>query len=157
MHIRHGLSFVALLVAIPASAAPVDEDADQRMFRALSVRHSPPPCAEVEALSPDPIRSLTRLVEEVETPPWVPMRAAQCLALGHARDATDTLKDWVRAPDKRGLMLLLVEVLDKLPRDVALQLGEIAVESGSDPDAARARIARFEDPELRALAALPSR
>lgn len=136
-------------------ASAQDATADEAVRRALAARDAAPGCAEVEALTPTPVETLLRVVEEVELPPWVPMRAAECLATRHAAAVPDHLRRWVVAPETRGLGRLVVERLDAVPIDLARDLAMRALHEGPEPERARARIARLRTPELRALAEVP--
>lgn len=142
-----------LLATAPAAAG--DAQPDDAVFRALSVRHGAPSCEEVEALTPTPVETLLRLVEEVELPPWVPMRAAECLTTRHAEQIDDHLRRWVVGAETRGLGRLVVDHLDHVPRPLARELALSALREGPEPELARARITRLRTPELRDLAEVP--
>lgn len=144
--------FALLLVPGLATAQTEPDDALQKVFRALSVRHSAPSCADVEALTPTPVKTLLSLVEEVESPPWVPMRAAECLTRRHHAEIAPQLDRWVTEAELRGLGLLVVGLLDELPEETGRTLATRALKDGPDPERVRARLLRSERPSLRALA-----
>ena len=95
--------------AAPAPArapAPSPESVDEvtAVHRALSSRDAGPSCAEVEALTSDPVATLTTIVQTVELPPQAPMRAATCLVDRHAEAASELLVGWMGAEETRGLV-----------------------------------------------------
>jgi hypothetical protein len=141
-----------LLFSSLAMAHPVP-DADgvqESVFRTLSQRHDPG-CETVEALSSTPVEHLLAMTE-FAMPPWVPMRAAACLATRHTDAVRPQLDAWVTDPNTKGLMLAVVGLLDQMPETHALQLAELAVTKGSDPAAAASRILRSDNTHLRAIA-----
>ena len=125
---------LAMGLALPAMAVePPDAWGDtaerQQLYRALSVRHPEPDCAAVEALVPDAVDSLTALANEVQMPPWAPMRAARCLVERHAEAAEPTLKAWVADPDLLGFAKLVTKKIDHMPEPVAVRVAEAALAS----------------------------
>lgn len=125
----------------------------QSVYRALSVRDPEPDCATVEALSPTPLATLLLVIQHAEQPPWVGIRAATCVLDRHAQLASPALLDWVEGPRTRGLALLVLDRLDRLPEPLALDLAAAALKGPHAADAAE-RVARSSKAELRAL--LPS-
>jgi hypothetical protein len=152
------LVLVALLACHPKNP-PVDPEtpsetappADPReaMRTALSVRDPEPHCADVEALSPTPVPDLLAMTE-VELPPAVSIRAAGCLVEGHAAEVRADLVRWVTTPETRGLAILALDSLDKMPKDVAIEVATAAL-GGPLASDAKTRIARSTDPDIRAL------
>jgi len=114
------------------------------MFRALSIRDHAPPCERVEALTTQVVADLTWLADHATQPPWVGMRAAHCLVAGHGVEAADALLRWVTDPETRGLGLLVLDGLARLPEDLAVRIATRAIAEGRDPDAARQRV--LQDP-----------
>lgn len=119
--------------------------------RALSARDGVFDCAAVEALSADPVGLLRELVDHAVRPPWVAMRAADCLVTRHAEAAAADLDAWVVDPERLGLGLLVVSRLDTLPEARALALAERAIASGPDAAAVRRRIEASAHASVRAL------
>jgi hypothetical protein len=125
------------------AAAPLDTGA---VIRTLSSR-DPVACAAVDAT----VETWREVVRTAEGPPWVPMRAAQCLIERHAEAAQADLSAWVIDPEARGLGLLVLGQLDRLPAGLALDLARRALDQGPDPERARKRIATCVHAEVRAL------
>lgn len=120
------------------------------VYRALSVRDPEPDCATVEALSPTPLATLLLVIQHAEQPPWVGIRAATCVLDRHAQLASPALFAWVEGPTTRGLALLVLDRLDRLPDPLALELAAAALKGPHAADAAE-RVARSSKAELRAL------
>jgi len=129
-----------------ASAGP-EQDA---VIHALSSR-DPVTCASVEALTPTPVDTLRTVVKVVSMPPWVPMRAAQCLVEGHGSEVRAELLQWVVDPEEQGLGLLVLDEIDRLPQDLALEVAKTALARGPDHAAAAQRVGRATSPQLKAL------
>jgi hypothetical protein len=138
-----------LLTATLAYGAPAPESLSD-LYRALSQRHDPG-CEAVEATTADPVHALLEMTER-QMPPWVPIRAAACLATRHTDAVRPQLDSWVTDPQTKGLMLTVMGLLDAMPPEHAHALADLAVTRGSDPAAARLRILRADDPALRAIA-----
>lgn len=145
--------WVLLFTASLASASEVASD--DLVYRALSVRHPEPLCAEIESMTPTPVATLLRMVDEASQPPWVPMRAAGCLLLRHPLDIRERLDAWVTDPHLQGLGILVVSRLDALPIEIAREVARKALSEGPDPEGTRERLRRLQTPELRALGEAP--
>ena len=135
-----------------AGAAEPPEGFDV-VFRALSNRHAQP-CDVVEALTPNPVASLRYAVDHVPMPPWAGMRAAECLARGHAEEVQADLERWVSDPELRGLGRQTLALLPDLPVPVAVAVGRKALE-GPEAVAAKERLLADERPEVRAVVVAP--
>lgn len=144
----------ALLSVGLMGAAQADEwtptPSQEAMYRALSIRDPAPDCAAVEALSADPLADLLVMVDQVEQPPWVGMRAATCVTTRHAEAGKATIGGWVVDPDKRGLAILVFNQLDAMPATVALPLATAALAGPLKADAEK-RLQKAASAELRAL------
>lgn len=125
-------------------------DAELQLYRALAVRDPEPVCAEVEALVPEPVASLAMIAEDIPMPPWAGMRAASCLARGHAEAAEGKLRDWVVAEEGTGLAILVLQHLDQMPEPVAVELVRDALEGPWAQEASDAA-AGSDRPAVRAL------
>jgi hypothetical protein len=132
----------------PASAfTPTEVQAE--MVRRLSLRDGSPPCSDVEAGSADPLQDLQAIVQHVELPPFVPMRAAECvIAKGDA--AEGELTRWMTGADTKGLALLLSDRIDALPAPLATRVVTSGL-GGPHADEVRARVVKSTLPEVRTL------
>lgn len=153
---------LSLSIAAPAQAGSTDgaavwaPNADQEaVYRALLVRHDPPTCEQLDALTSDPVGTYLYLVQNAQQPAWVGMRAASCLMHAHTEAATPYLEQWVVDPDTRGLAILVIGQLDELPLELATSLATKALTEGPDPEGMQRRLRRLETPELQALADMP--
>lgn len=124
------------------------------VMRALSSR-DPVSCEVIEALTPTPTATLLTVVNEVQRPPWAPMRAANCLLLNHAAEVTPDIERWVVAPELAGLGRLVLGSLDQMPLSVALPVAQKALALGPDRALVEERLAGAAVPELRALVVKP--
>jgi hypothetical protein len=139
---------LALLLLAPAQAADGAFDA---VVHALSIKDPPPACEQVEALAPDPVPLLLRVVNEVERPPWVAMRAADCLVTRHAPSIESEMTSWMGDRERKGLGLLALGHLDDMEPALATRIASAAM-AGPYRDAASVRIARSRQDSIRALA-----
>lgn len=135
------------------SPAAVPSASQQALVRALSPRESPAACSALGALSSDLAGDLVWVADHVTAPPWVGMRAAECLLQDHAGTAGPYLRAWLTEPEARGLAWLVLDRLDTLPQPLALELARVAIAEGPDAGGARKRIARSDSAEIRAIAA----
>ena len=148
--------FIAPLLSLAALASPSVEgatDARLALVRAFSAREQSSPCGTLDALTSDPVADLTWVVETVTTPPWVGMRAAECLITQHAEESRALLEIWVTHPEHKGLGWLVLDHLDALPQPMARDLALAAVSRGPDPAGARRRISRSKVPVVQAVGA----
>ena len=136
------------------AAPPAPSVSQQAVYKALSVRHPVPTCAAVAALSDQPAQDLSFVVEHAAQPAWAGMRAAECLLEAHPADARPLARRWVTSADSRGFALMALGMLDQLPRDLAIELAQVA-RRGPLAEAATPRIARSTVPEIAAIAAVP--
>ncbi len=147
------MSTILMALAQMPVAQAEDEAATTRRVeiqRRLSARDAGPTCAEVEAMSPEPVADLVWLVEHVRQPPWVGIRAAACLMTEHGQDESERLHQWAVDPDRKGLAILLLVKLDELPAPLAHSLGQ-AVLAGPHKELARPRLVQSQHKDVRAL------
>jgi len=135
----------------PEAAASPEPDADaEAVYRALSIRDPAPSCETVEALSETPVETLLFVVDNAQQPPWVGMRAADCLLTRHAEEAQEAIESWVSHTETKGLAILALNQLDAMPLEIALSVARTAL-AGPEADTARTRISRATTPEIKAL------
>jgi hypothetical protein len=157
----------ALLVAGARAESPAVEGAElaipepsatqAALITALSPRDGGAPCASLGGLSPKPVEDLTWVAVNITMPPWVGMRAAECLISDHHAAALPTLRTWVTDPQLEGFGILVLTKLDALPLATAKELATLALTQGPDVEKARKRIARSKVPEIQALSGLPAK
>jgi len=149
------LTIILSLSAGPALADDFTPSAEERaVYDAFLSRDASPTCAEVETLTETPVETLQVIVREAVQPPWVGMRAADCLIRNHSVEIEAELKAWVTDPDLLGLALLALGTLDEMEPTVALNVAEAAMD-GPLKDQAGERILKSQNEEIRALAELP--
>src|SRR4030095_2607975 len=107
------LGGLLMLVFVLLASARAD-DGFAAMVHALSIKDPPPACEQVEALATDPVPLLLRAVDEIPRPPWVAMRAANCLVTRHASSIEAQMTSWMGDSQKKGLGFLALSHLDAL-------------------------------------------
>jgi hypothetical protein len=125
----------ALVLLAPAFAD------DAALVKALSVRDPAPDCARVEALAVDPVPALLRVIDTAPHPPWVAIRAAECLVTRHATEIEAQMTSWMADAEKKGLGLVALAHLDGMEPALATRLASAAL-AGPYADTARPRIER---------------
>lgn len=138
-----------------AALAWTPTDAESAMILAFSARDGAPPCAEVEALVPDPVQSLESVIAHVTMPPWAPMHAAACLIDGHGAERPELLASWVDDPALKGLARMVFHRMHRLEPEQARSLADRALAGPLSADA-RDILARSPDARVRALASTPA-
>ena len=136
---------ITLLVSLAAATPTVD---------LLRLRDAVP-CTSLGATTPELRAELLGLAQGEEMPPWVPMRAADCLVTLYAADPTlrETLLPWMADPERAGLALLVLDRIDLLPTATAVPLATAAagVADALWATRFRDRILRSAQPEVRAV------
>ncbi len=108
-------------VRAPVAVAPAPAaKGREAMIAALAVRDPEPSCEAVELLVDDPAAELIAVIDEVQMPPWVPMRAADCALARHGAQVGDRAVRWVSEPEYEGLGILVINHLDDLPEPLAV-------------------------------------
>ncbi len=121
---------LALLASFAGAATAGSTSADswvpsaeeEAVYRALSVRDRGPTCEAVEAMAKEPVATLISVAEHATMPPWVGVKATECLTVRHAEAAKDTLSAWMVDPERRGLALVIANRTADMPEPVAVQL-----------------------------------
>jgi hypothetical protein len=120
-----------LIMATAATAepgpAPVPTPSQTALYDALKIRDAAPPCASLKPMSKDLATDLIWLVDNASQPPWVGIRAAQCVIREHHEAKAATIQGWVTQPDRRGLAILTFGLLDELPAPQAKTIQEAAL------------------------------
>ncbi len=134
----------------PVPAGPRNKE-EEAAYEKLLPRDPEPVCADVEAGLSDPAATLLQIAEEVKSPPWVGMRAAGCAVERASEPAVEAaLIRWVSEEQLAGLGMLAVNLLDRMPEDVAGRVATAALE-GPISDRARDEIAGSAHQSVREL------
>ena len=117
-----------LFFPLVAVAAPPNFDAEQtQLIRQLSHRDGSEPCQKL-VTGDDRFRAdLLMIVEHVEQPAWVGMRAASCIIELYPSKSVDVLEKWMTSENTMGLAYLLSTKIETLPEVVALRIGKAGV------------------------------
>ena len=112
----------------PTEAKPVEPTANQEaLYAALKPRDGAPDCEALRVHSDDLATDLLGLVDYAPQPPWVGVRAAQCVIKHHHTAQAERIKSWMTSPDKRGLAILAMGLLDELPKELRVELSAAAL------------------------------
>jgi hypothetical protein len=154
------LTLIATLAVAQANEAPVVSDPTESVRRdtlrlQLTLRHGGPTCDEIDGQSPDPVGDLVWLMDNVHQPPWVGMRAADCLMNNHLTTETERVHTWVANPETKGLALLVLGRLDALPAPLAQSLAK-AMLAGPHRSLIAPRLLESAHIELRAMVVSPT-
>ena len=132
--------------------APPKPTAEQRaLYNALKVRDSGPSCDELTALSQDIASDLIWIVDNAKQPPWAGIRAARCILSDHLEAKATDVDAWVVDPEKKGLALLTLSMLDEVPETAAVRFATLALDGPLAEDA-RARLADSVHPAVANMA-----
>lgn len=120
-----------LIMATAAMGKPPPElsptASQSALYDALKVRDSAPNCESLKTMSEDVATDLIWLVDNATQPPWVGIRAAQCVIREHHEAKATTIQTWVTRADRRGLAILTFGLLDELPAPQAKSLQSTAL------------------------------
>ncbi len=118
-----------LMMATVATAEPepAPSPSQTALYDALKIRDAAPPCASLTPMSKDLATDLIWLVDNATQPPWVGIRAAQCVIREHHEAKAETIQAWVTQADRRGLAILTFGLLDELPAPQARAIRETAL------------------------------
>jgi len=109
----------------PAELSPTASQS--ALYDALKIRDSAPSCESLKAMSEDVATDLIWLVDNATQPPWVGIRAAQCVIREHHEAKATVIQTWVTRADRRGLAILTFGLLDELPAPQAKSLQSTAL------------------------------
>jgi len=140
---------------VALATSPMIPDAEglarrESLRRALMTRDQAPACTQLLQMSDALISDLQWLMDHVKAPPWVGVRAAQCILQLQGDKEVQRVIGWVQDPAKAGLALLVLGELDMLTEESALQIAQAAMKG---PHAARVtpHIHKSVHPQVRAL------
>ncbi len=119
--------------AEPPAVKPTESQS--ALYAALKTRDSAPTCESLKPLSEDLVNDLVWLVDNATQPPWVGIRAAQCVVRHHHTEKAELIQSWMTAPERRGLAILTMGMLDELPPELSLKLQAAALAGPLSEDA----------------------
>jgi len=148
----------AVTQVMPTEATEAEEATDKpeptetqtAIYKALSVREGAPGCVALGDMSEAPATDLVWLAENAKQPPWVSIRAGECVITSFMDEAA--LQRWVTEAAFQGLGWLVLDHLDTLPVEQAQALAVAAIEQGPEPEAAKKRVAKSTNPNIQVLA-----
>ena len=120
----------------------------QNLVTHLSLRDQKLSCASLS--SPQLQKELTDIVDTVERPPWVPMRAAACLTELYPSTSEEDLIRWISSPDKKGLAFLIAGQISKIPDASAIPIAKAGLRGPHARDI-RIRLEKQNDVRLKSL------
>ena len=132
----------------PNESIQEKESQKQDLITRLSARDHQISCASLS--SPQLQKDLTEIVDTVERPPWVPMRAAACLTELFPQASKEDLIRWISAPNKKGLAFLIAGQLSKIPDDSAISIAKAGL-SGPHSRDIRVRLKKQNDARFASL------
>ncbi len=150
------LPLLALVAASAAAPFPAPTPSQQALYDLLKLRHAPADvCEQLAARTDDLPSDVAFLVEHATQPAWVAPRAAACLLRETPAAGLQAARGWMLREDRRGLALVALGELDRLPEAAAVELATLA-RVGPLGTSALPRIERAESEAVRAVAALPA-
>ena len=105
------------------------------LYAALKSRDDAPTCESLNSHSTDVVNDLVWLVDNATQPPWVGIRAAQCIVRHHHLEKAELIKSWMITPERRGLAILTMGMLKELPPELSLKLQTAALAGPLSEDA----------------------
>ena len=134
-----------------AHAEPAPTPSQDALYTALRVRHAPPTCTALSDLSETLVEDLVWLVDNATQPPWVGLRAAQCLLIEHPEAAQPSFEGWLSTEGHRGLAILVSQRIDEIPLPIAQALATVAL-AGPEEETVRPRLDHCGVPQIQELA-----
>ena len=132
-------SFI-LIMALMAFANPPELSlAQHTLLRQLSYRDGAPDCKDLSNDNGQLKDDLLVMVNSVMQPPWVGMRAANCLITRFPLESVDTFKSWMQSEQTMGLAYLLGAQISQLPYQIAIEVGRVGL-SGPHAEGVRSRL-----------------
>lgn len=144
------LLFLFSTVALAGEPVVKPSPTQNALYAALKGRDEPPTCETLATLSPDLAPDLIWLMKHANQPAWVGVRAAYCVLTEYADEQAEIIDTWVTDPERRGLAILTIGMLDKMPEHHAVRIAEKALNGPLAADA-RKHLLESGDPKLMAL------
>ena len=128
--------------------SPVSESEKKSLVQQLSVREGFS-CSHIKRKD-SLLREFSRIVEEVDKPAWVPMRAVACMIEIFPAKSRIDLEAWIIDPNKKGIAFLIAGQIEKIPDQVALSVIKKGLQGPHAVDI-RTRLEKLNDPRLQSL------
>lgn len=148
------MSTLFLMLASLAHAVPTPSPSQTALYNAMKMRENTPDCDQLDQYSKTVADDLLWLMDNANQPPWVGIRAAQCILTHHAAVKADVIDTWVTDPKQRGLAIMVFGMLDVLPEETSVRVAKKAL-AGPLAAEAKVRIKKSEKPAIRALVPNP--
>ena len=138
---------------IPSSKASQDiamptKNIEATIREQLSHRESQISCADLKGEHLH--KALIAIVESDDQPPWLPMRAAQCLIELYPKEAETSLISWMHDSKKKGLAFMIAGQCHKLPPKTQKKVIEAGL-SGPFASDVRNRLIRLNDSSIQRI------
>lgn len=121
--------WIILATIMGAWSAP--DQLASKITHAFSARDGAPSCAQVSSWGETGAvdQALITIADTISMPPWVPMRAAECVSRNALRDPNSmaAVRRWMVAEETAGFALVVLNALDYLESKSALELGNLAL------------------------------
>ena len=132
-------SFILFMALMAFANPPELSPAQDTLLRQLSYRDGAPDCKDLSNDNGQLKDDLLVMVNSVIQPPWVGMRAANCLITRFPLESVDTFKSWMQSEQTMGLAYLLGAQISKLPYQIAIEVGRVGL-SGPHAEGVRSRL-----------------
>ena len=144
--------FLILLSSMVQANEPVGKPSPTQLavYEALKGREDPPTCETLAKLSDQLPDDLIWLMDHANQPAWVGVRAAYCVLTEYADEKAEQIDTWVTDPERRGLAIMTIGFLDKMPDE---HMERLAAKALAGPHAADAKkhLSESGDPKLMKL------
>ena len=132
-------SFILIMALMAFANPPELSPAQHTLLRQLSYRDGAPDCKDLSNDNGQLKDDLLVMVNSVMQPPWVGMRAANCLITRFPLESVDTFKSWMQSEQTMGLAYLLGAQISQLPYQIAIEVGRVGL-SGPHAEGVRSRL-----------------
>ena len=132
-------SFILIMALMAFANPPELSPAQDTLLRQLSYRDGAPDCKDLSNDNGQLKDDLLVMVNSVMQPPWVGMRAANCLITRFPLESVDTFKSWMQSEQTMGLAYLLGAQISQLPYQIAIEVGRVGL-SGPHAEGVRSRL-----------------
>ena len=117
----------------PATNAPLpstplrDQHAAAAFVERALAAHHDPGCMDEQTIGHAPAPIYVQVAENVPLPPWVSIRAANCVFSTDWRVVENDLRRWMMSAQTTGLGRVVIENIDTLPEEKAVEFATTAM------------------------------